>query len=231
MIKSLSISGLMLAGWLLAPHAAFAADAASSGSDAAKAGAKAVPVKDTKAAPTPAPTPTGTGTIVELKTSEGTIKVQLADKEAPISVKNFLSYVGDKFYDGTVFHRVIDGFMIQGGGYTAEGDKLNEKQTKAPITNEAKNGLKNDKGTLAMARTSNPDSATAQFFINLVNNDRLNYPNPDGFGYAVFGKVVDGMDVVEKIGKAKTGYKQGMQDVPVTDIKILSATVVKAAGH
>ncbi|MBM4253027.1 MAG: peptidyl-prolyl cis-trans isomerase [Deltaproteobacteria bacterium] len=169
--------------------------------------------------------------MVEIKTSEGNIKVELADKEAPISVANFVAYVNSKFYDGTVFHRVIDGFMIQGGGYTVDGDKLNEKPTKAAIANEAKNGLKNDKGTIAMARTSNPDSGTSQFYINLVNNDRLNYPNPDGHGYAVFGRVVEGLDIVEKIGKSRTAIRFNMQDFPVADVKILSASVVKPTSH
>jgi peptidyl-prolyl cis-trans isomerase A (cyclophilin A) len=234
------IGGAALAGSLIAIPAR-----AESGKPAEAAG-KAVPVKDVKDAKKPAadgkdaakpqgeaakePKSSG-GTLVELRTTEGAIKIELADKEAPVSVKNFLAYVNDKFYDGTVFHRVIDGFMIQGGGYTVDGDNLSEKATKSPIANEAKNGLKNDRGALAMARTSNPDSATAQFFINLVNNDRLNYPNPDGHGYAVFGRVVEGLDVVDKIGKAKTGIKMGMADVPVTDIKILSASVVKPAGH
>ncbi len=185
----------------------------------------------TKPAAATAPATKSSGTLVEIKTSEGTIKIELADKEAPISVANFIAYVNGKFYDGTVFHRVIDGFMIQGGGYTVEGDKLNEKPTKAPIANEAKNGLKNDKGTIAMARTSNPESGTSQFYINLVNNDRLNYPNPDGHGYAVFGRVVEGLDIVEKIGKARTAIRFNMQDFPVADVKILSASVVKPTSH
>ena len=246
MRRYLSIMGLALSGALLATvaraeepkSAAPAATAAKlapvspapkSAAPTAAPAAKAEAVKPAAAAA--APEAKAVGTIVELKTSEGPIKIELADKEAPVSVKNFLSYVNEKFYDGTVFHRVIDGFMIQGGGYAIDGDKLNEKTTKSPIVNEAKNGLKNDRGTIAMARTSAPDSATAQFFINLVNNDRLNYPNPDGHGYAVFGRVVEGLDVVDKIGKSKTGNRFGMQDVPVTDVKILSASVVKAASH
>lgn len=188
---------------------------AAKGKDAAKN-------KDSAKAPT--------GTIVELKTTEGVIKIELADKDAPVTVKNFIAYVNDKFYDGTIFHRVIDGFMVQGGGFTADGDKLNEKPTKAAIINEAKNGLKNDRGTVAMARTNDPNSATAQFFINHVNNDRLNSPQPDGFGYAVFGKVIEGMDVVDKIAKVKTGMRGGMGDVPMTDVKILTASVAKPAG-
>ena len=170
------------------------------------------------------------GTIVEIKTSQGVMKVELADKEAPVTVKNFLGYVSDKFYDGTVFHRVIDGFMVQGGGFTVDGDKLTEKPTKATIANEAKNGLKNDRGTLAMARKRDPDSASAQFFINQVNNNNLDYPSFDGFGYTVFGKIVDGLDVVEKIAKVKTGVKSGMPNVPLADVKILTIRVVSAAG-
>jgi len=206
-----------------AAEAAGGASAAQKAVQPAAQPAKQVPVVDAKVG--------AGGTVVEIKTSEGVIKVELADKEAPVSVKNFLAYVGDKFYDGTLFHRVIDTFMIQGGGYVIEGDKLNEKATKAAIINEAKNGLKNDRGTLAMARTSDPNSATAQFFINLVNNDRLNAPNPDGHGYAVFGKVLEGMDVVDKIAKVKTGMRFGMSDVPTADIKLLGVTVVKAASH
>src|SRR5262245_10389756 len=141
--------------------------------------------------------------VVEMKTSLGTIKIELYSDKAPITVKNFLSYVDDKFYDGTVFHRVIDGFMIQCGGFENK-DPIRQKKTKATIKNEASNGLKNDRGTLAMARTGDPDSASSQFFINVVNNDGLNRPKPDGHGYAVFGKVIDGMDVVDKIKKVKT---------------------------
>ena len=235
MKNHLWIAGLALSAWTMGP-ALRAEEAAKSAAPAAaaaaktdaKAAEKAAPKKDEKLDAKAAPKGAGgAGTIVELKTSEGTIKLELADKEAPVSVKNFVAYVNDKFYDGTIFHRVIDGFMIQGGGFTAEGDKLTEKATKASIVNEGKNGLKNERGTVAMARTPDPNSATAQFFVNLVNNDRLNYPNPDGHGYAVFGKVIEGMDVVDKIGKAKTGMKSGMGDVPATDIKILSATVVK----
>lgn len=172
-----------------------------------------------------------TGTMVEMKTTEGTIKLELADKEAPITVKNFISYINDKFYDGLIFHRVIKDFMIQGGGYSLEGDKLVEKPTKSPITNEAKNGLKNNRGTIAMARTQDPNSATAQFYINHTNNDNLNYPSFDGHGYAVFGKVVDGMDVVDKIAAAKTGVRGGMPDVPLNEIKIITMVVVTPAGH
>jgi peptidyl-prolyl cis-trans isomerase A (cyclophilin A) len=161
---------------------------------------------------------------VKLATSAGDIVVELAPDKAPKTVANFLQYVRDKHYDGTVFHRVIDGFMIQGGGFTAE---LQQKATRAPVPLEAKNGLKNDLGTIAMARTGDPNSATSQFFINVKNNDMLNAPNPDGHGYTVFGKVVSGMDVVDKIRAARTGNKGGMQNVPLEPITIQSATVAQ----
>ena len=161
---------------------------------------------------------------VKLSTSAGDIVVELAPDKAPKTVENFLQYVKDKQYDGTVFHRVIDGFMIQGGGFTAD---LKEKPTRAPIPLEAKNGLKNDKYTIAMARTSDPNSATSQFFINVKDNASLNAPSPDGYGYTVFGKVVAGAEVVDKIRAARTGTKGGMQDVPVEAVTIQSATLTK----
>jgi len=161
---------------------------------------------------------------VKLATSAGDIVVELDAAKAPKTVDNFLQYVKDKHYDGTVFHRVIDGFMIQGGGFTAD---MQQKPTRAPIPLEASNGLKNDKYTIAMARTGNPNSATSQFFINVKNNDSLNAPNPDGYGYTVFGKVVAGTDVVDKIRAAQTGNKGGMQNVPVETITIKSATLAK----
>ena len=161
---------------------------------------------------------------VKLATSAGDIVVELAPDKAPKTVENFLQYVKDKHYDGTVFHRVIDGFMIQGGGFTAD---MQQKATRAPIPLEANNGLKNDKYTIAMARTGNPNSATSQFFINVKDNAMLNAPNPDGHGYTVFGKVVAGTEVVDKIRAARTGSKGGMQDVPVETITIQSATLAK----
>lgn len=161
---------------------------------------------------------------VKLSTSAGDIVVELAPDKAPKTVENFLQYVRDKHYDGTVFHRVIDGFMIQGGGFTPE---LQQKPTRAPVPLEASNGLKNDKYTIAMARTSNPNSATSQFFINVKDNAMLNAPNPDGHGYTVFGKVVSGTEVVDKIRAVRTGNKGGMQDVPVETVTIQSATVAK----
>jgi len=151
-------------------------------------------------------------TRVLIKTSLGEVELELADDKAPNSVKNFLRYTDEGFYNGTIFHRVIYDFMIQGGGFD---QSMKQKRPHAPIKNEAKNGLKNDKGTIAMARTSAPHSATAQFFINHKNNDFLNYPSRDGWGYAVFGKVTKGMDVVEKIAEVETGrHLTGMQNVP-----------------
>ncbi|MDM0045812.1 peptidylprolyl isomerase [Variovorax dokdonensis] len=160
---------------------------------------------------------------VKLATTAGDIVLQLDAAKAPKTVANFLQYVKDKHYDGTIFHRVIDGFMIQGGGYTAD---LSQKPTRAPIPLEADNGLKNDTYTVAMARTGNPNSATSQFFINVKNNDMLNAPKPDGYGYAVFGKVVSGQAVVDKIRAVATGSKGGMQDVPREPVVITTATVV-----
>ena len=161
---------------------------------------------------------------VRLATSAGDIVVELDAAKAPKTVENFLQYVKDKHYDGTVFHRVIDGFMIQGGGFTPD---LQQKPTRAPIPLEANNGLKNDRYTIAMARTGNPNSATSQFFINVKNNDSLNAPNPDGYGYTVFGRVVTGTDVVDKIRGVATGSRNGMQNVPLEPVVIKSATLVK----
>ncbi|RKP51209.1 peptidylprolyl isomerase [Trinickia fusca] len=167
--------------------------------------------------------PAGGHPMVLLKTSEGDIKVELYPEKAPKSVDNFLSYVKSGQYSGTIFHRVIRGFMIQGGGYTTS---YAEKPTRAPIPLESRNGLKNETGTLAMARTSDPNSATAQFFINTVDNAGLDYPNPDGNGYAVFGKVVSGLDVVKKIEATPTTSRGMMQDVPQKQVVIQSASVV-----
>lgn len=161
---------------------------------------------------------------VKLATSMGDIVIQLNPEKSPKSVENFLQYVREKHYDGTVFHRVIDGFMIQGGGFTPD---MQQKKVRAPIPLEASNGLKNDKYTVAMARTSDPDSATSQFFINVKDNAMLNTPQPDGHGYAVFGKVVQGSDVVDKIRAVATGNKGAFQNVPTTPVVIESATVVK----
>ena len=162
--------------------------------------------------------------MVKLHTSLGTITLQLDAEKAPNTVKNFLDYVNSGFFSNTVFHRVIPNFMIQGGGFEPG---MKQKTTNAPIKNEAANGLRNDKYTIAMARTNDPHSATAQFFINTKNNMFLDYPGQDGWGYCVFGKVVEGMDVVDKIGNVKTGFKAGHQDVPETDVIITKAEVVK----
>jgi len=161
-----------------------------------------------------------------LETSLGKVTVELFQKEAPISVKNFLDYAKSGFYNGTIFHRVIQGFMIQGGGF-APG--LTMKQPKASIKNEAANGLKNERGTLAMARTSAVDSASSQFFINVANNAPLNHQEggPQVYGYAVFGKVIAGMDVVDKIAATQTGMQKGFSDVPLTDVVIKSVKIVK----
>jgi peptidyl-prolyl cis-trans isomerase A (cyclophilin A) len=162
--------------------------------------------------------------VVLVKTSLGNIKIELMQRESPITVKNFLSYVEAGYYSGNILHRVIPGFMVQGGGFTSD---MKVKKTGQPIKNEASNGLKNDRGTIAMARTSAPDSATSQFFINLVNNDNLNRPMPDGHGYAVFGKVIAGMDVVDKIASVSTGVTMGFPNVPKTPVVIKSITVVE----
>ena len=163
--------------------------------------------------------------MVELHTNHGVIKLELAAAKAPKTVENFLNYVKKGHYDGTVFHRVINGFMIQGGGFEPG---LKQKPTDAPIDNEANNGLKNDNYTVAMARTNDPHSATAQFFINVNDNDFLNHssPTPQGWGYAVFGKVVEGQDVVDKIKGVKTGNAGFHQDVPTDDVVIEKAVVV-----
>ncbi|HEY8973903.1 MAG TPA: peptidylprolyl isomerase [Burkholderiaceae bacterium] len=163
---------------------------------------------------------------VKMTTTQGDLRIELDDAKAPISVANFLSYVNKGFYDGTIFHRVIRNFMIQGGGFESG---MKQKDTDAQIQNEAKNGLKNDKYTLAMARTSAPHSATAQFFINTTNNGFLNNDQAqDGWGYAVFGKVVQGQEVVDAIGGVKTGRKGFHDDVPLEDVKIVKAEEVQA---
>ena len=159
---------------------------------------------------------------VKLSTSQGDIVIELNARKAPNTVANFLQYVKDNQYDGTVFHRVIDGFMIQGGGF---GPDMKEKSTRTPIAFET-TGLTNDRGTIAMARTSNPNSATSQFFINVKDNAMLNPPSPDGYGYVVFGKVSSGMDVVDKIRAVATGSKGPHQNVPVEPVLIRSATVL-----
>jgi len=164
-------------------------------------------------------------TVVEMKTTYGAIKIELDNEKAPQTVENFLSYANAGFYDGTIFHRVIDNFMIQGGGF--DGD-MQQKETAAAIENEADNGLKNDRGTIAMARTMDPHSATAQFFINVKDNDFLNHSgkNMQGWGYAVFGRVIDWDDVLDKIRGVETGNRAGHQDVPKESIVIEAVSVV-----
>lgn len=164
--------------------------------------------------------------MIRMQTNHGAIVIELDAQKAPKTVANFIAYAKTGFYDGTIFHRVIDGFMIQGGGFSPG---MKQKPTQAPIENEAVNGLRNDRGTLAMARTNDPHSATAQFFINLKDNNFLNFtsPTPTGWGYCVFGRVVEGMDVVDKIKGVATGSRGGHQDVPVNDVVIERVEVVE----
>lgn len=182
-----------------------------------------VAAEDVEAAEEPAPEPEQAKDMdmVIIKTSVGDITVKLAADKAPLTVANFLSYVDAGHYDGTIFHRVIDQFMIQGGGFDAQ---MRQKPTKAPVKNEAANGLANKRGTVAMARTMVVDSATSQFFINVKDNAFLDHkaPTPQGFGYCVFGEVVEGMDVVDRIKSVRTGVQAGMSDVPVETVEILS---------
>jgi peptidyl-prolyl cis-trans isomerase A (cyclophilin A) len=163
------------------------------------------------------------GPQVEMKTNQGTIIIELDQAKAPKTVENFLQYVNSGFYNGTIFHRVIHGFMIQGGGFEPG---MKEKATKAPVVNEGKNGLKNRAGTIAMARTNNPNSATAQFFINHFDNPMLDYPKPDGYGYAVFGTVIKGMEIVQKIAEVPTKNAGMFENVPVTPVVIESVKLL-----
>ncbi len=162
--------------------------------------------------------------MVRFETSLGEFTLELNAEKAPISTANFLAYVDEGFFDGLIFHRVIPGFMIQGGGFAPD---MSQKKNKAPIKNEATNGLKNKRGTIAMARTNVVDSATSQFFINLVDNQFLDN-SPGNFGYAVFGQVTEGLDTIDRIAKERTGRKQGHDDVPVTDVVIISAKRIDA---
>ena len=163
--------------------------------------------------------------MVRFETSHGAFTVELFPKEAPISVENFLTYVDDRHFDGTIFHRIVPGFVIQGGGLTSE---FANKKTRAPISNEAKNGLKNGRGTLSMARTSDINSATSQFFVNLADNAFLDH-GPRDYGYAVFGRISEGMDVIDKIARVSTGRVKGYSDAPLEDVIILSARRIKPA--
>ncbi|MDH5632709.1 MAG: peptidylprolyl isomerase [Gammaproteobacteria bacterium] len=163
--------------------------------------------------------------MIHMKTSYGTIVLELDAEKAPVTVENFLRYAREGFYDGTIFHRVIDGFVIQGGGF---GPDMVQKPTHNPIQNEAMNGLRNARGTVAMARTSDPNSATSQFFINVVDNDFLNYtaPTAEGSGYCVFGKVVDGLNTLEQIRGVPTASRFGFKDVPIKDVVLEKVEVV-----
>jgi peptidyl-prolyl cis-trans isomerase B (cyclophilin B) len=224
MKTSLLIAALLISPTLFAPSVfAETAPAATTAktsktsetkSETKKANKKETAKKENKVPETTKP-------VVVMETSFGKIEIELDGEKAPISTKNFLRYVDEKFYDGTIFHRVIKDFMIQGGGFTKD---MNQKPTHEQIKNEAANGLKNTRGTLAMARTSVVDSATAQFFINTVDNGFLDYQSPDprGYGYAVFGHVTNGMDVVDKIRAVSTTNKGGMGDVPVEAVEIKS---------
>jgi len=169
--------------------------------------------------PTPTPKPAPTGPVVVLETTLGTIRIALYRDQAPLSVDNFIKYVRARHYDGTIFHRVIPGFMAQGGGFTPD---MKEKPTRPPVRNEARNGLRNSRGTVAMARTSDANSATSQFFVNVRDNHRLDF-GIGGAGYAVFGEVVEGMEVVDKMVAVTTTTRGGMQDVPITPIFIKTA--------
>jgi len=250
LIRALILSSAFVAG------VGFAADKAPAAKDATKpAAAKPVdkaattpatsqtaPATDAKTAPAAATAakPAAGGTRVEMVTSAGKIVIELNDEKAPVSVKNFLAYVNKKHYNGTVFHRVIKGFMIQGGGFKAAGESIEELATDKPITNESNNGLTNMKGTIAMARTNDPNSATAQFFINAKDNDFLNGGGARP-GYAVFGKVVEGINVLEKIEGVKTGQRKvkvkdmpgqmvPFDDVPLENVVIQSVNVLKTAS-
>ena len=162
--------------------------------------------------------------MIRFETTHGPFTVELYEREAPLTVANFRQYVDDEYFDGTIFHRIVPGFVIQGGGLTAD---FSQKKTRAPVKNEAANGLLNERGTLSMARTDAPHSATSQFFVNLKDNDFLDY-RPGQHGYAVFGRVVDGMDVVDKIAAVRTGRRQGYTDAPMEDVIINSARPLAA---
>lgn len=164
--------------------------------------------------------------MIQFKTSHGDFTVELYPKEAPGTVENFLRYVDEEFFDGTVFHRVVPGFVIQGGGLTPD---FSQKRTHESIRNEADNGLKNERGTLSMARTNDVNSATSQFFVNLRDNDFLDYKSPSQYGYAVFGRVTEGMEVIDRIAKVNTGRRRGYDDAPLEDVVIVSARRVNAA--
>ncbi len=206
--------------WTSLPLVAMLGCAVSCGGQTAN-NEKPTVVDESKPAVAPVQTTMEKNPMILMKTSKGDIKIELFADKAPISVKNFLQYVDEKQYNGTIFHRVMNGFMIQGGGFTKD---FVQKPTHSPIKNEASNGLKNEVGTLAMARTGDPNSATCQFFINVVNNAGLDYPNPDGHGYAVFGKVVEGLGVVDQIKSVATGNRGPYENVPREPIEIIDVS-------
>ena len=164
--------------------------------------------------------------MIRFETSHGDFTIELFEREAPLTVANFLQYVDDGFFDGTIFHRIVPNFVIQGGGLTPD---FEQKKTRAPVRNEANNGLQNGRGTLSMARTDAPHSATSQFFVNLTDNDFLDY-RPGNHGYAVFGRITDGLDVIDRIAAVRTGRRQGFTDAPMEDVIINSARRVDSAG-
>lgn len=191
-------------------------------------GAAGLALADDAKAPAKSSAPAKGKVVVLMETSMGNIKMELYPEKAPITVENFQKYMTDGFFNGTIFHRIVPGFVIQGGGFVIDADKSMRQKTPSypPITLESKNGLKNARGSVAMARTNNPNSATCQFFINLKDNSNLDYPSFDGNGYAVFGKVVEGLDVVDKIAAVKTSVQNGMSDVPIDPVLIKSVKKV-----
>ena len=213
----------MRSKWMLAALALMVTIGCGGGSPPPPAEEPA-PAEEKPAAET-APAPTGTNPMVEMRTSLGTMKIELYPDKAPKTAENFLQYVREGFYDGTVFHRVISGFMIQGGGFTPD---MLEKETRAPIANEASNGLKNVRGSLAMARTGDPHSASSQFFINTVDNPFLDFTaeTVQGYGYAVFGQVVEGLETLDAIKKVSTGSRDGYDDVPMDPVVIESVRIL-----
>ena len=164
--------------------------------------------------------------MIRFETTHGGFTIELFERDAPLSVANFLQYVDDEYFDGTIFHRIVPGFVIQGGGMNVD---FSQKPTRAPVKNEANNGLQNERGTLSMARTDAPHSATSQFFVNLKDNEFLDY-RPGQHGYAVFGRIVDGMEVIDKIAAVRTGRRSGYTDAPMEDVKVHTARRVPAAA-
>ena len=224
--RSVRSAALLIALWLPSCGGGGGSDSAESESAADEAApAEADDVPDVAAPEGPADLATPGAPVVLMRTTAGDLRIELYPQEAPQTVDNFLRYVEDGHYDGTIFHRVVRGFVIQGGGFTADMD---ERDTREPISNEAENGLKNMRGTLSMARTSDPHSATSQFFVNTKDNAMLDHtgPNPRGWGYAVFGKVIAGMEAVDRIEGSPVVSRAGHNDVPETPIVVESATVV-----